>query len=211
MTEPAATARRGPKPKAQVRENLLRTGVRTLHGGGFSATGIQDIVAAAGVPKGSFYNYFENKEAFAAEVIDFYFTQHLPRLQAELGNAAIEPLERLRAYFENRKRGFAQNGYCLGCMLGNLSLEMADHSPAMRERLAAHFQAWSELIRHCIEQAQRSGTIATRLPASVLAQFVLNSWEGALLRMRAQKSAEPLDIFMETVFGVLLAAAPAAL
>jgi len=175
-----------------------------LHNGGFSATGIQEIVDAAGVPKGSFYNYFKNKEAFGAEAIDFYFNQHLPRLQEELGNVAIPPLERLRMYFDRRRRGFARSDYCHGCMLGNLSLEMADHSPLMRQRLAGHFQVWGDLFQECIEQAQSSGAIANRLPAPVLAQFVLNSWEGAILRMRAQKSAEPLDVFMATIFGALL-------
>jgi len=204
MPTRATGARRGPKPKPYVRENLLRTGVKMLHEGGFTGTGIQEIVDAAGVPKGSFYNYFANKEAFGTEAIDFYFHHNLSKLQADLGNAAVPPLERLRAYFESRARGFKTAGYCRGCMLGNFSLEVSDHSPLMRERLAAHFQAWSRLFEDCIAQAQRAGTIRNRLPATMLAQFLLNSWEGALLRMRAEKRSAPLHDFMQVVFGALL-------
>jgi len=196
--------RRGPKPKPHVRDNLIRTGAKMLHEKGFTGTGIQDIVNAAGVPKGSFYNYFENKEAFGTETIDFYFNHNLPKLQADLGNTALPPLERLRTYFESRTRSFKVAGYCKGCMLGNLSLEVADHSPLMRERLVAHFQIWSRLFEDCIAQAQSSGAIRNQLSAAVLAQFLLNSWEGALLRMRAEKSSTPLHDFMDVVFGAVL-------
>jgi len=204
METNAAGARRGPKPKPQVRENLIRTGVKMLHEGGFTGTGIQEIVDAAGVPKGSFYNYFENKEAFGTEAIDFYFNHNLPKLQADLSNAVVPPLERLRVYFASRIRSFKAAGYCKGCMLGNFSLEVSDHSALMRERLAAHFQVWGGLLEDCIAQAQSAGTIRNRLPAAVLARFLLNSWEGALLRMRAEKSSAPLHDFMEVVFGALL-------
>jgi len=100
MQTHATGARRGPKPKPQVRENLIRTGVKMLHEGGFTGTGIQEIVDAAGVPKGSFYNYFENKEAFGTEAIDSYFNHNLPKLQADLRNAAVPPLERLKLFVD---------------------------------------------------------------------------------------------------------------
>lgn len=176
-----------------------------FHAGGYTATGIKDIVDAAGVPKGSFYNYFEDKEAFGAEVIDAYFSRGLPGLQELLGNPDVPPLERLRTYFETRVHGIRSSGYAKGCMLGNLSLEMADHSTAMRERLAGHFRTWSALFETCIAQAQETGAIRNRLPPALLAQFLLNSWEGALLRMRVEKSDAPLNDFIEVVFGSLLA------
>lgn len=175
-----------------------------LHEGGYTATGIKDIVDAAAVPKGSFYNYFENKEAFGQEVIDAYFERGLVNLRALLANPEVAPLERLRTYFETRTRGFQSSGYARGCMLGNLSLEVGDQSALMRERLAAHFRTWSGLFEACIAQAQESGVIRNRLPAAVLAQFLLNSWEGALLRMRVEKSDAPLNEFTEVVFGSLL-------
>jgi len=204
MEVQTTSARRGPKPKPHVRDKLIHAGAKMLHQGGYTGTGIQEIVNAAGVPKGSFYNYFESKEAFGTEVIDFYFNHNLPQLQADLGDAAVPPLARLRAYFETRTRGLKAAGYCRGCMLGNFSLEVSDHSPLMRERLAAHFRTWGSLFEDCIAQAQGTAAIRNRLPAAVLARFLLNSWEGALLRMRAEKSSAPLDEFIEVVFGTLL-------
>jgi TetR/AcrR family transcriptional repressor of nem operon len=204
METPSTGARRGPKPKPHVRENLLRVGVKMLHEGGFTGTGIKDIVDAAQVPKGSFYNYFENKEAFGKEAIDYFFDSGVEKLRERLLDENTPPLERLRHYFESRARGFRAGGYAKGCLLGNFSLEVADHSTLMRERLCAHFRTWSALFEACIEEAQKTGAIRNPLPPALLAPFLLNSWEGALLRMRAEKSDVPLNQFIEVVFESLL-------
>jgi TetR/AcrR family transcriptional regulator, transcriptional repressor for nem operon len=201
-SQPSAV--RGPKPNPDTRNNLIRVGVRMFHETGYTATGIKDIVDAAEVPKGSFYNHFESKEAFGKEVVDFYFGSGLAALRELLGNSSIPPLERLRTFFETRTRGFRANGYTRGCMMGNLSLEIADHSASIRGQLAVNFRTWSGLFEACIAEAQNTGAMSNRLPAPLLAQFLLNSWEGALLRMRVEKSDFPLKEFIEVVLGSLL-------
>lgn len=197
-------ARRGPKPKPDTRDNLIRAGTKLVHEGGYSATGIKDIVDAAKVPKGSFYNHFPSKEAFGAELVDAYFDRGLPSLRELLTNDQVAPLERLEAYFRLRAQHFKASGFVRGCMLGNLSLEVADQSSLIRDRLAAHFRTWSQLFEDCIAEAQHSGAIRNPMPARLLAQYLLDSWEGALLRMRVEKSEAPLERFTEVVFGGLL-------
>ncbi len=204
MKTQSTAARRGPKPNLSTRDNLIRAGARVFHEAGYAATGIQEIVNAAEVPKGSFYNHFQSKEAFGKEVVDFYFDGGLVELLALLEDASVPPIERLRAYFAERIRGYQAAGYVRGCLMGNLCLEIADHSASIRESIATHFETWSGLFEACIAEAQKSGSIGNRLPASLLAQFLLNSWEGALLRMRAEKSDRPLLEFREVVFGSLL-------
>jgi TetR/AcrR family transcriptional repressor of nem operon len=175
-----------------------------LHESGYTATGIKDVVDAAEVPKGSFYNHFESKEAFGKEVVDFYFNNGLVELRELLGNRNIPPLERLQNYFSERTHDFQEAGYVRGCLLGNLSLEIADQSASIRDRLAVHFRTWSGLLAECIAEAQTTGAISNQQPAALLAQFLLNSWEGALLRMRVEKSDVPLKEFTEVIFGSLL-------
>jgi TetR/AcrR family transcriptional repressor of nem operon len=179
-------------------------GVSLVHELGYTATGVKDIVDAANVPKGSFYNHFDSKEAFGAGVADRYFDDGLPDLRALLTDETVSPLERLRRYFDERIRGYRAAGFAQGCLLGNMSLEISDHSTAIRDRLAAHFRTWSGLLEVCIAEAQATGAIRNPLHAPVLAQFVLNSWEGALLRMRAEKSDGPLREFIEVIFGSIL-------
>lgn len=203
--QPVPKSRRGPRPKPETRENLVRIGAQLLHETGYSATGIKDIVDAAKVPKGSFYNHFQSKEAFGAEVVDFYFGRGLPTLRSMLLDAAHPPLERLRNFFEQRAQRFSSNGFAQGCLMGNLSLEVADHSEVIRERLSLHFTTWGGLFEACIAEAQALGAVRSTLPAPVLAQFLLDSWEGALLRMRVEKSDAPLTRFIEVTFKSLLA------
>lgn len=203
MTQTQGT-RRGPKPNPHTRQDLLRAGVDMFHSGGFNATGIKDIVAEAGVPKGSFYNHFASKEAFGAEVADTYFDSNLTSMRALLQDSQVAPLERLRRYFEDRSARARETNFARGCLLGNLTAETADHSDLIRERTATHFATWSSLFRDCIDQAKSDGAITTSVPTETLAQFLLNSWEGALLRARSEKSAQPLRDFVDTVFGVVL-------
>lgn len=202
--ESRLAARRGPKPNPDTRRNLVQAGLRMMYAEGYAATGIQGIVESANVPKGTFYNHFPSKEAFGAEVVDAYFDRNQRKLLAAFGDVDVAPLARLEAYFDERIEAFRTAGYAKGCLLGNLSAEVADHSPLVRERLAQYFDAWSRFLEKCIAEAQEQGTVSGEIPAAVLGRFVLNSWEGALLRMRAEKSDASLIEFKQVVFGSIL-------
>jgi TetR/AcrR family transcriptional repressor of nem operon len=198
------TNRRGPKPKPGVRENLIQTGLRMMHTEGYTASGIQSIVEAAEIPKGSFYNHFDSKEAFAAEVADAYFDRGLGKLREFLGDPGIAPLKQLEAYFDDRIEALRSLKFARGCLLGNLTAEVADHSTLIRVRLVQHLGGWSGFFEACIAEAQKQRAIRNQLSAALLGRFVLNSWEGALLRMRAEKSDAPLLEFKQVVFSALL-------
>lgn len=197
--------RRGPKPNPDTRRNLVQVGLRMLHAEGFAATGIQSIVEGADVPKGSFYNHFASKEAFGAEVLEAYFDRNEGQLRAILCNPRLAPRARLEAYFDDRIEALKTAGFAKGCLLGNFSAEIADHSALLRERLAAQFKSWDRYFEQCITEAQEQGAISKRLPAALLARFVLNGWEGALLRMRVDRSAAALIEFKKVIFGTVLA------
>ena len=162
----------------------------------------------ADVPKGSFYNHFASKEAFGAEVIDAYSDLGQERLRAFLCNVEVKPLVRLEAYFDDRIKALRAGNYARGCLLGNFSAEAADHSALIRQHLVRQWGAWSGIFENCIVEAQQLGAIDDRVPAALLARFIFNSWEGALLRMRVEKSDAPLTTFKKVVFGTLLAAPP---
>lgn len=196
--------KRGPKPKSGTRDRLILSGVQTIHAEGYVGTGIQRIVEIAEVPKGSFYNFFPSKEAFAAEVIEAYSNRGQERLRSFLLNPDVAPLARLETYFDDRIDAFRSSKYSRGCLLGNFSAEAADQSALIREGLTKHFGAWCEIFETCIAEAQTQGEISDQFPPSLLAKFLLNSWEGALLRMRAEKSDTALLDFKEIVFKKLL-------
>jgi TetR/AcrR family transcriptional repressor of nem operon len=193
--------------KANVRERLLDAGLETLHRRGFNGCGVQEITEAAGVPKGSFYNHFESKEALGAAVLDRYWQQRADTSLRILDDPKVRPRERLRGYFAAMAAKMAKRGYTGGCLIGNLGAELSDQSKLVSDRLAAVFAGWTEAVETCIRDGQRDGEIGADCDAAILASFLINAWEGAVLRAKVEKNGAPFVEFNQIVFGKLLASA----
>ena len=170
--------------------------------GGFNASSVQDITEEAGVPKGSFYNHFESKEALGSEIVDLYAEGG--EWRDALKDVSLPPLERLRRHFDGLSAMYADAGFAGGCLLGNFSAELAESSPAIRKRLAALFQRWTLEMEEAIAEAQRLGEVPTDTSASELSAFLLDAYEGAILRARVEQSMAPFDRFRTLAFGKIL-------
>ncbi len=189
-------------PRPNVRKQLVDTALDRFHALGFNGCGVQEITDAAGVPKGSFYNHFKSKEAMLCEVIDHYCAYS--RLEM-LEDKATPPLKRLRAHFEYLAKPYYRNGYERGCLLGNLSAEIADTSSDVREVVDGAFRRWSDAVASVLQEAQAKRQLPSELRPKMLGRYIVSSWEGAVLRMKAVKSRAPLDDFFSVTFGLLLA------
>ena len=188
----------------ETRRRLIDGGLTEFHARGFHGTGVDAIARAANVPKGSFYNHFESKQTFCAEIVDVYFERHRGKLDRFFGDRSLAPLDRLRAYLDERIEYFSRAEAKRGCLMGNLSLELADHEDAVCCRLKDRFDEWAGIFADCIESAQSAGQISSAFRSSELAGFVLNSWEGAILRMRVERTVKPLEIARDFIFHSLL-------
>jgi TetR/AcrR family transcriptional repressor of nem operon len=188
-----------------TREQLIDTGLDLMHRQGFNATGLTEILQAANVPKGSFYHFFGSKEEFAMATLERYATEKAEHSLAVLGDATTRPLKRLKRYFLELVEISGQRGPIPGCLLGRFSLEIAAESPQLRKRISAYFENWQRRIAKVIEQAIAQKELPADTNPEALAGFVLNSWEGALLRSQADKSDAPLETFMHYIFDELLA------
>jgi TetR/AcrR family transcriptional repressor of nem operon len=188
-----------------TRDHLIEAGLELMRKRGYSATGLQEILQAAGVPKGSFYHHFGSKEEFTAAVIERYFTLAASHGQMVLGNTSQAPLKRLRGYFEELIKMAGQAAPIPGCLLGSLSLEVADVSPLLQNCLSFSFTQWQAAVAAVLREAVKKGELPKSTKPDSLAGFVLNSWEGALLRSQADKNDAPLKDFLRFVFEDLLA------
>jgi len=187
-----------------TRDHLLEVGLKQLRSTGYTATGVKEVLDLAEVPKGSFYHYFPSKEAFAGEVFQLYADGEMQRAERVLGDGSVAPLERLRRYFEELISVYGQRGEISGCLVGNLSLEVADHSPKLQSQLQTVFGVWQNGIAGVLREAVERGDLAQSTDPDELAEFLLNSYEGALVRMKADKSDRPLENFLHFTFDVLL-------
>jgi TetR/AcrR family transcriptional repressor of nem operon len=187
-----------------TRDHLIDVGVGLMHRNGYNATGLTDILQAADVPKGSFYHHFGSKEDFAAAALEKYGMRERDHAAAILNDIAIPPLKRLRRYFRDLMKIYGQEGAIPGCMMGRFSLEIAEESPQLRKQISATFDHWQHTIATVIGQAVAQKELPAGTDSELLAGFLLNSWEGALLRSQAEKSNAALETFMRYVFDGLL-------
>ena len=187
-----------------TRDNLIDVGLDLMHRHGFNATGLTEILQAADVPKGSFYHFFGSKEEFAGAAVERYAAQKGKHSVAVLSDATTSPSKRLKLYFQDLVKIAGQHGPIPGCLLGRFSLEVAAESPQLRKRISASFARWQRAIAAVIEQAVTQKELPAHTDPESLAGFLLNSWEGALLRSQAEESDAPLETFMQYVFDGLL-------
>jgi TetR/AcrR family transcriptional repressor of nem operon len=189
-------------PRASTREQIVQAGLKCLTTKGFNGVGVQDITDAAGVPKGSFYNHFESKEALGAEIVERYGADK--RRRELLTDKSIPPLERLRRHYERLTTLCADARFERGCILGNFSAELSNQSEVIRESLRRLYERWTKDVEATIAEAQDQGAVSKALTAAELAGFLLDAYEGALLRARVERDGRAFERFMKFAFSKLL-------
>lgn len=190
--------------KEKTKDLLLEAGRTTFLHKGYNNAGIESILQAAGVPKGSFYYYFSSKEDFGLAVLDRFARCYDENLDRTLGDPAVSPLQRLRNYLESVIGRLEADDCRKGCLIGNLSQEMADQSEAFRARLEEIFEKWVDRYASCLSEAQQLGEVAPDLDTRKLAEFCLNGWQGSMLRAKTMRSVSPLRTFIEVLFSHVL-------
>ncbi len=161
---------------------------------------MRDICAAAGAPHGSFTNHFRSKEQFAKEVLDRYFANLQTHVRGALGDKSLTPRHRLERYLEIISGLLADDKWNRGCLIGDFSLETVSQSKLLRQRLEAIFQEWRAPFVACIAEAQTIGEIDSAFDPTDLAEFLLASWEGAILRMKVERGPAALERFRKIIF-----------
>jgi TetR/AcrR family transcriptional repressor of nem operon len=194
----------GPAITRSTRDHLIDVGLEIMRKHGYGASGVQEILDAAGVPKGSFYHHFGSKEEYAAAVVERYVALMGEHSSEVLGNTRQAPLKRLRRYFEDLIGLAGQSSPIQGCLMGSLSLEMAGASPLLQSCLSSNFSGWQAVIASVLREAIEKNDLPKSTRPETLAGFVLNSWEGALLRSQADRSDAPLRDFLHYIFDEFL-------
>ena len=191
-------------PNPEVRRRLLEAGLNLVHAKGFAASGVKDITDAAGVPKGSFYAYFASKEAFGAAVLEHYWSDIEARLLPILGEDGLTK-RRITRFFHALADDHEAGDFLLGCLVGNLSLELSGSSEPVRAELVRILDDWNEALTTCVRSGQGdSGDVRDDLDAAELAALLIEAWEGAALRGKVTRSRTPYDRFEAVTVPALL-------
>ncbi len=176
----------------ELREKLLDQGVTLLMEQGYHGTGLQELVQSVGVPKGSFYNYFPSKEAFSAEVVKHYIEPFISQLDSHLQRRDVNAETALKAYFNELIEEAERRDFKGGCLLGNLMGEIGDTSDLCQTSLREAVRRYRDKLQEGLARAQQEGGFRKDLAAKDMADLLVNLWQGALLRMKIERSVRPL-------------------
>lgn len=167
---------------------------------GFHAMGIEEVLSRVGVPKGSFYHYFDSKQAFGEMVIDAYAAYFNRKLDRILNEANGKPLARLREFVAEASDAMTRYAFQRGCLIGNMGQELGGLNDAFRGRLESVLQSWQTRVAICLAEARQAGDIAPDQDVHALAEFFWIGWEGAILRAKLTRSVAPLERFSQLFF-----------
>ncbi|VAX00942.1 Transcriptional regulator, AcrR family [hydrothermal vent metagenome] len=179
--------------KSEKKELLLDAGIQFMIRQGYNGTGIKEILDEVKVPKGSFYNYFKSKEDFAAQVISRYVDYFNQILLSFIAKPKENAIETLRSFFLEVMHQFKEKDYSEGCLLGNLGAEISDNNELCRRTLMKGVNDIQNNFLVLIKLGQQQSVIRADISSDDLAEFLFNAWEGSLMRMKIEKSEQPLS------------------
>jgi TetR/AcrR family transcriptional repressor of nem operon len=185
-------------PISDTRRSILDAGQRIMAGKGFSAVGLNEVLAAAGVPKGSFYHYFASKDAFGEALLDSYFEEYLAEIDETLRRPDLTMAQRLMDYFRQwqKNQSFSDcQGKCLAVKLG---AEVADLSEAMRLTLKKGTSGIISRLERAIEAGKAEGSLSIDGDPHGVAQSLYQLWLGASVMVKIVRSTRPFEAAMET-------------
>jgi len=192
--------------KESTKVLLLERGTEIMLEKGYNNTGIMEVLQATGVPKGSFYHYFESKEDFGLQIINHFERAYRDKLDLTVGNKELNPVERLRAYCNMGIENFQTQKCRKGCLIGNLSQEMADQSEIFRKRLLEIQTEVTKRFADCFTEAQKAGLIKSAYNCQDLAETFQAGWAGSTVRAKTCKTVEPMQAYVRFTFTHVLKA-----
>jgi AcrR family transcriptional regulator len=174
-----------------TRDRLIQSALFLFWERGFAGTSMSELLAHANVNSGSFYHFFESKEALLKAVLEEYLAGLQPQIVAPAFRETSDPIERIFAILAGYRQRIVATKCQYGCPLGRLALEIdAENRPA-HALIAKNFQGWIGAIRECLREAK--GRLRPGVDLDGLATYVLVTMEGGVMLSRSYGSAEPFD------------------
>lgn len=188
------------------RQQIIAQGIDLFRSNGYHATGLQEILATCGIPKGTFYNYFSNKEDYALAVLDNYSKSMLVIFETHLQRSSRPASERLRnLYLDLASRSEKDQGK-KGCLLMNFAGELGGTHDDIATRASVHLVTWFERLSECVALGQQKGEFRADYSAFDLAEFVHTSIMGSNGVTKIQRDSAAIRKMIEMSLKFLEAA-----
>jgi len=185
------------------RKDILKQGIDLMSQSGYHGIGVMDILKSMNIPKGSFYNFFDSKEAYIIEAIELYGAANLRLADRIELMEELNPLEKVKAYFNHLiQKNKAQN-FKYSCFWGNLSTEVAGQNEKVSHAIQQQMSIVKVRFIQWLTEAQEQNILIEVYTPTQIADFLYTNFHGAMVTMKYQQSAKPLEDFLEINFKLL--------
>ncbi|MCB9481658.1 MAG: TetR family transcriptional regulator C-terminal domain-containing protein [Desulfobacteraceae bacterium] len=191
-----------PRKSTHIREKLISEGTELLKLKGYHGTGIKEILDRVNVPKGSFYNFFESKEKYVAEIIENYNMEVLKEVDTFIEKSSRNPLEKIINAYSYVIKEIEKTGLT-GCLVGNLAAELGDSSKECLFQMKNGVKLWKSRFVSLFQEAQEKNLLRKDISAENMADIFWNSWQGGLLRMKIEGNTEQLEMILDKLLNTL--------
>jgi TetR/AcrR family transcriptional regulator, transcriptional repressor for nem operon len=178
--------------QSQTRQRLIDSALYLFWERGFAGTSMSDLLSRAEVNSGSFYHFFDSKEALLKAVLELYLEALGPQIVAPAHALTSDPIERIFAILAGYRQRILKTNCQYGCPLGRLALEIDPENRPAHALIAENFRGWIGAVRDCLEEAKDRIIEGTDLDS--LATYVLVVMEGAVMLTRSYGAVEPFDL-----------------
>ncbi|ARU57438.1 TetR family transcriptional regulatory protein [Oleiphilus messinensis] len=193
-----------PRRSEHTQKALLEEGIKQLSEHGYHGTGIKQVLDAVRVPKGSFYNYFESKEAYVAAIIREYNQQVLGQFDAFVEGTDFPASQKLKLLYAYMLNKHDNSGCQQGCLVGSIAAEIGGSLSLCQQAMIEGVQLWQRRLSALVVQAQVEGDMRKDIPADTIAELIWSLWEGSLLRMKLEGCVDRTRSLVDVTFNTLL-------
>lgn len=191
--------------KKDIRKNeIIGSSINLMYLRGYNGTSVKDITDAAAIPKGSFYNYFEDKEHYAVDAIHYYRSIIVKERFQVFENRSLSPLDRIKEFYDLSILKLKEREIPLGCFVGNITQEMGENSVLISEAASMFHSEITNLIYLALVEAADCNELNSPADLEKLAGFIVSSWQGTLLMLKVTADRSVLDDFICILNGVIL-------
>ncbi len=178
---------------ADARRSILDAGRRIMVHKGYAAVGLTEVLSEARVPKGSFYHYFESKDAFGEAMMQAYFVEYLADMDRILADRTVSAADRIFAYLQQWSDTETLDDGQGRCLAVKLGAEVADLSDSMRVALVEGTNAIIDRLEEAVRLGIEDQSLVVHADPRSTAEVVYDAWLGASILAKIHRSAAPLD------------------